>query len=94
MKRIRGIKTYRFDTGLYMTTGYCTHRVNLMITEDRETLEATLYCDDLGDTYYMFGTPKELDTLEEFLDVVEDVLPRYISEFSRKIMTMEWKRYD
>lgn len=89
MKRIRGIKTYRFDTEMNLTLGYCTHSVKVMVTEDRDGFDATLYCDDIGMTYFMFGVSKASSTLEGFLDVVEGNLLYYIAEFGKEIMKGE-----
>ena len=89
MKRIRGIKTYRFDTGMHIATGYCTHKVNVMITEDRDRCEATMYCDDMGISMFMFGIPKRFQTFEDFLDTVESNVPEYIRMYEHYLDACE-----
>lgn len=89
MKKITGIKTYRYSTGFYLETGYCTHPLNVMITEDRDRFEAMLYCDDLASMYFMFGTSKASCTLDGFLSLVEANLPEYIAHFERETALLD-----
>lgn len=82
MKRITGIKTYRYDSGIDIETAHGKRRMMIMVTENQELYEAWLYCDGYGIMTYMFGGPKWQDTYAEFIDMVEANLEDYIPELA------------
>lgn len=85
MKRIKGIKTYRYDTGVDIEYEGRPHRLNILVTVRSDLYEATMYCDCIGLAVYMFGAFKTSVTFAEFIDMVEANLPIYIEDFEYEL---------
>lgn len=84
MKRIKGIKTYCFSTDKFIRTRRGDYPLNVVITEDKDTFEATMYCAELCVHYFMFGVPKEDRTFDDFINLVEGNLDDYIPLHERE----------
>ena len=89
MKRSTGIKTYHYETGLYIVHSIGKSKLNIMVTDDGLTYEATMYCNDIGISGYMFGAMKKTTKFSEFIGMVENSLPDYAIIFEDTLYKVE-----
>lgn len=85
MKRIKGIKTYRYDTGVDIYYEGRPSRLNILVAVSKEGYDATMYCDDIGISVFMFGAMSKQCTFAHFIDMVEANLPYFIPDFEYEL---------
>lgn len=78
------------ETGI-ITTTYETGHEDFMIdiVESRYIYEAWLYREAEGRKDIMFGIEREFWTMEEFLNKVEELLPKYIKFYDEETESIE-----